>query len=89
MNHVQLMAELRQRGGGNKQNINHVMRLLVDVVGEALERGEEVKVRGLGRFYRRVQKPRRVNVPNGHVIDVDQRGIASFRAAAALRDRVA
>lgn len=86
-------AEMAQRlfedVGLNKREAKEFVDAFFDVVREALERGENVKLSGFGNFdlRRKNQRPGR-NPKTGEEIPISARRVVTFRAGQKLKARV-
>lgn len=86
-------AELAQRlfedVGLNKREAKEFVDIFFDVIREALEQGENVKLSGFGNFDLRQknQRPGR-NPKTGEEIPISARRVVTFRAGQKLKARV-
>jgi integration host factor subunit alpha len=86
-------AELAQRlfedVGLNKREAKEFVDIFFDVIREALEKGENVKLSGFGNFDLRQknQRPGR-NPKTGEEIPISARRVVTFRAGQKLKARV-
>ncbi len=86
-------AEMAQRlfedVGLNKREAKEFVDIFFDVIREALERGENVKLSGFGNFDLRQknQRPGR-NPKTGEEIPISARRVVTFRAGQKLKARV-
>ena len=84
------MAErLFENVGLNKREAKEVVDAFFEVVREALERGEQVKLSGFGNFdlRRKNQRPGR-NPKTGEEIPISARRVVTFRPGQKLKIRV-
>ena len=84
------MAErLFEEMGLNKREAKDFVELFFQVLGEALERGEEVKLSGFGNFTLRDKKERPGRNPKtGEEIPITARRVVTFRPGQKLKARV-
>ncbi len=86
-------AEMAQRlfedVGLNKREAKEFVDIFFDVIREALEKGENVKLSGFGNFDLREknQRPGR-NPKTGEEIPISARRVVTFRAGQKLKARV-
>ena len=86
-------AEMAQRlfkdVGLNKREAKEFVDIFFDVIRDALEKGENVKLSGLGNFDLRQknQRPGR-NPKTGEEIPISARRVVTFRAGQKLKARV-
>jgi len=86
-------AEMAQRlfedVGLNKREAKEFVDIFFDVIREALQRGENVKLSGFGNFDLREknQRPGR-NPKTGEEIPISARRVVTFRAGQKLKARV-
>ena len=72
-----------------KSESERVLEAVVDVLKQALQRGEKIDLRGLGVFKVRETKPRQARNPRtGEAISVPSMKVPKFRAAKALKEAV-
>jgi integration host factor subunit alpha len=84
------MAErLFEEMGLNKREAKDFVELFFNTLGEALERGEEVKLSGFGNFTLRDKKERPGRNPKtGEEIPITARRVVTFRPGQKLKARV-
>lgn len=84
------MAErLFEEMGLNKREAKDFVELFFQTLGEALERGEEVKLSGFGNFTLRDKKERPGRNPKtGEEIPITARRVVTFRPGQKLKARV-
>ena len=84
------MAErLFENVGLNKREAKEFVDAFIEIVREALERGEQVKLSGFGNFdlRRKNQRPGR-NPKTGEEIPISARRVVTFRPGQKLKIRV-
>ena len=63
--------------------------LILKVIGESLEKGDRLEVRGFGSLSTRARKPIRGRNPqSGEAIELSERKVPYFRASKALNQRL-
>jgi len=66
-----------------------LVETILDEIGEALERGDRVELRGFGSFSVRHRKPRMARNPKTNaVVPLGERSAPYFRAGKELRERI-
>lgn len=55
MNKVDIIEQIHQKTGLYKKDVEPMVNAMIEVITEALERGEKVQVTNLGTFERKVQ----------------------------------
>ena len=90
MTKTELIKALAARTGASQRAAAEFLDALVGLVVEAVKNGEEVRVAGLGKFVRNLQKGGKRRVPNSdRVIDVPDKYVPRFRPAKQFKDAVA
>jgi integration host factor subunit alpha len=86
---AELAEMLFDQVGLNKRESKDMVEAFFDVIREALERGESVKLSGFGNFQLR-DKPQRPgrNPKTGEVIPITARRVATFHASQKLKSLV-
>ena len=63
--------------------------LILKVIGESLEKGDRLEVRGFGSLSIRIRKPIRGRNPNsGEAIELSERKVPYFRASKKLNQKL-
>lgn len=76
-------------GGLSKRESADLVDHAFDLLKEALERGEKVKISGFGNFAVRFKRPRVGRNPlTGEEITITARHVATFKASPVLKERV-
>ena len=90
MTKTELIKALAARTGASQRAAAEFLDALVGLVVEAVKNGEEVRVAGLGKFVRKMQKGGKRRVPNSdRVIEVPDKYVPRFRPAKQFKDAVA
>jgi integration host factor subunit alpha len=81
---------LHQRVGLSRADSAAIIESILDHIGAALERGENVKITGFGTFVLR-DKNERIgrNPKTGVEVPITPRRVLTFRASQSMRDRIA
>lgn len=86
MNKKELAKEMSRRHSMTTVEAKKVIDLLQEITEEALERGEEVRVAGLGIFRVINRKPRTAHNPvTGEAVEVPERKGISFKPSSDLK----
>ena len=68
---------------------NTSFELILKAIGECLERGERMEVRGFGSLSTRIRKPMRGRNPqSGEAIELSERKVPYFRASKELNQKL-
>ena len=80
-----------------KKKLNHLsntdsiasFELILKAIGESLEKGERMEVRGFGSLSTRIRKPIRGRNPqSGEAIELSERKVPYFRASQELNQKL-
>jgi DNA-binding protein HU-beta len=89
MTRRELIEEVIVRTGLSRADAAAAVQALVGAVTEALSRGEEVTLRGLGRFYPRYRKSRKgQHIKAKKVVIIPARVSLSFRPSASINKKL-
>ncbi|MBI5443869.1 MAG: integration host factor subunit alpha [Deltaproteobacteria bacterium] len=84
-----IVETIYQRVGFSKKRSAEVVTLILDLVKEALENGEKVKISGFGNFEIRKKEPRKGRNPQtGEEITISERRVLTFKASQVLKERL-
>jgi integration host factor subunit alpha len=87
MTKADIVANVYEKVGFSKKEAVRVVEALFDIVKDALERGEKVKISGFGNFVVRNKRARRGRNPQtGDDIEISPRKILSFRPSQVLKN---
>lgn len=79
MKKAELVSRVAQRSGQTVEETTRIVESMIEVIQEALRRGEAVQVAGFGSFRRRYLTPRQVPDPRtGQVRDIAGRFVPAF-----------
>lgn len=86
----QMTQTLAHRLEGLKQrDIEHAVKLLQDVLTDALAHGQRVEIRGFGSFALHRRQPKLARNPKtGDAVPLDARYVVHFKPGKELRERV-
>lgn len=84
-----LVEVVHQRVGFTKKRSSEVVSLILDLIKEALEQGEKVKISGFGNFEIRRKEPRKGRNPQtGEEIVISERQVLTFKPSQVLKERL-
>ncbi|MEW6489243.1 MAG: integration host factor subunit alpha [Thermodesulfobacteriota bacterium] len=84
-----IVEAIHQRVGFSKKRSSEVVALVLDLIKEALEDGEKVKISGFGNFELRRKDPRKGRNPQtGEEIVITERQVLTFKPSQVLKDRL-
>jgi len=89
MNKTELIAKVSETSGLTKKDAESALNATLDVIQEALVRGEKVVLTGFGTFEVRERKPRVGHNPRtGAPIHIDAQKSPAFKAGKVLKEAV-
>ena len=89
MNKADLATKVQGVLGGTKVQAEEVVETIIDTIVDALKKGDEVSVAGLGIFSTKMRPARQGRNPRtGESIQVPAMRTPKFRPAKALKDAV-
>lgn len=89
MNKAALVDKVHDMLGSTKAEAERVVDGIIDAVTDALKKGDEVSIAGLGIFSTKMRPARTGRNPRtGETIKVPAMRVPKFRAAKALKDAV-
>lgn len=89
MNKADLIAALAQKADLTKKDAEKVLGAFVEVVGDALKKGDKVQLVGFGTFEARKRAARTGINPQTHAeIKIPSSVVPAFKAGKALKDVV-
>jgi DNA-binding protein HU-beta len=89
INKAELVEKIHEHLGGTKVQAERVMDLVIDTLTDALKRGDDVSIAGLGIFTTATRKARTARNPRtGETIQVPSMRVPKFRPAKSLKDAV-
>lgn len=84
-----IVEAIHQRVGFTKKRSSEVVAMILDLIKEALEDGEKVKISGFGNFEIRRKDPRKGRNPQtGEEIVITERQVLTFKPSQVLKDRL-
>jgi integration host factor subunit alpha len=89
MTKVDIVSSVYEKVGFSKKEAMRVVETIFDILKEALERGEKVKISGFGNFMVRKKRARRGRNPQtGDDIEISSRKILSFKPSQVLKNEL-
>lgn len=89
MTKSEIVEAIHDRVGFSKKRSSEVVCLVLDIIKEALERGEKVKISGFGNFEIRNKDPRKGRNPQtGEEITISERRVLTFKPSQVLKERL-
>ena len=86
MTKADIVEELYLRIGFSKQEATRIADLFIEIMKEALENGEAVKISGFGNFFVREKKARRGRNPQtGNEMTITPRKALMFKSSPLLK----
>ena len=89
MTKVDIVSSVYEKVGFSKKEAVRVVETIFDILKEALERGEKVKISGFGNFMVRSKRARRGRNPQtGDDIEISSRKILTFKPSQVLKNEL-
>ncbi len=89
MTKVDIVSSVYEKVGFPKKEAMRVVETIFDILKEALERGEKVKISGFGNFMVRSKRARRGRNPQtGDDIEISSRKILTFKPSQVLKNEL-
>ncbi len=89
MTKADIVSSVYEKVGFSKKEAVRVVETIFDILKEALERGEKVKISGFGNFVVRSKRSRRGRNPQtGDDIEISSRKILSFKPSQVLKNEL-
>jgi len=88
INRTQLVKEIATRTGLTQREVASVLDTLVEIIVDAVSRGDVVNIHKLGRFVRRELAKRTVRVPRTNKVVEVSGYVPKFRPAKAFKEAV-
>ncbi len=90
MNKTELVSALAEKASVSKKDAEKVLASFIDVVGDALKKGDKIQLVGFGTFETRKRAAREGKNPQtGAKIKIAATTVPAFKAGKALKDKVA
>ncbi|MCE1227493.1 MAG: integration host factor subunit alpha [Geobacteraceae bacterium] len=89
MTKADIVERVSEKVGTTRKDAQDLVEVVFDLLKDALESGEDVKISGFGKFEVRQKNDRRGRNPQtGEVITIAARKVLAFKPSAVLRDGV-
>jgi integration host factor subunit alpha len=89
MTKADIVSSVYEKVGFSKKEAVGVVETIFDILKEALERGEKVKISGFGNFVVRNKRARRGRNPQtGGDIEISSRKILTFKPSQVLKNEL-
>jgi DNA-binding protein HU-beta len=89
MNKADIVEKVHEVVGGTRADAERAVETLISTVSDALSKGQEVSIAGLGIFATKTRNARTGRNPRtGESIEIPAMRVPKFRAAKALKDAV-
>ncbi len=89
MNKASIVDAVHAVLGGTKVQAEQAVETMITTIVEALKKGDEVSIAGLGIFSAKQRLARKARNPRtGEMVDVPAMRVPKFRAAKGLKDAV-
>jgi len=89
MTKADIVSSVYEKVGFSKKEAVGVVETIFDILKEALERGEKVKISGFGNFVVRNKRARRGRNPQtGDDIEISSRKILTFKPSQVLKNEL-
>ncbi|MDQ6987164.1 MAG: integration host factor subunit alpha [Mariprofundaceae bacterium] len=89
MTKAEISTLVHEHVGLSKKESGQIVDLVLDMIRQTLERGEDVKLSGFGHFMVRSKHARRGRNPKtGNEITISSRRVVTFRASHLLKQKV-
>ena len=89
MTKADVVSSVYEKVGFSKKEAVGVVETIFDILEEALERGEKVKISGFGNFVVRNKRARRGRNPQtGGDIEISSRKILTFKPSQVLKNEL-
>lgn len=88
MNKNDLAAEVAQKIGVSKTDANKAVEYILQRITSALQKGEEVRLSGFGKFFVTRRGATKVPMRDGNMLDVPPSNVPKFKASENLKGAV-
>ena len=90
MNKTELVSAMAEKADVTKKDAEKVLGAFIDVVGDALKKGDKIQLVGFGTFETRERAAREGKNPQtGEKINIAACTVPAFKAGKALKDLLA
>ncbi len=89
MRKAEIIARIDEKVGFSKKGAMDVVEATFEIIKGCLEKGENIKISGFGRFVVRSKNPRRGRNPNtGEETIIKGRRVLTFKASPVLKETI-
>ncbi len=89
MTKAEIIARIDEKVGFPKKQATDVVEATFEIIKSCLEKGENVKISGFGKFVVRGKNPRRGRIPKtGEEIIIKGRRVVTFKAGPILKETI-
>ena len=83
------MEAIQKENGYSRKQSNEVTEILLEIIKQSLESGEDVMISGFGKFQVKTKKERRgCNPATGGDLILSPRRVVTFKCSNKLRNRI-
>ena len=84
-----IIEAIQKESGYSRKQSSEVTEILLEIIKQSLESGENVMVSGFGKFQVKTKKERRgPNPATGEGLILSPRRVVTFKCSGSLRDRI-
>ncbi|MEO2153613.1 MAG: HU family DNA-binding protein [Aquificae bacterium] len=89
MTKAELIARAAEKAGVSKKQADRCLKAIIEVIEDALQKGERIALPGFGVFQVKERAARKGRNPQtGEVIEIPARKVVVFKAAKQLRELI-
>ena len=86
---TQLIDSIQDRIGFPRKKSSELIEILLEIIKESLENGEDVLISGFGKFCTKEKASRRGRNPaTGEDMVLEKRKVVTFKCSSVLRDKI-
>ena len=89
MNKAEFLKILAKKMGASVTNADRNLKLVLETIGEAIEKEDNLAFVGFGTFKTSISKAKKVKTPRGDVVDAPEKRVVRFSVGADLKARAA
>jgi DNA-binding protein HU-beta len=89
MTKAELIARAAEKAGVSKKQADRCLKAFIEVITDALQKGEKIAIPGFGIFSVKERAARKGRNPRtGEIIEIPARKVVHFKPAKQLRDLI-
>jgi len=89
MTKAELIAKVAEKAGVSKKQADRCLKAFIEVITEALQKGEKIALPGFGIFQVKERSERKGRNPRtGEIITIPARKVVAFKPAKQLRELI-